>query len=262
MSGDGQHSSRSASLMIQLGLYLFVVSAVAVGLWWLRTNTLPVYQQRLERQQLLALREQARGSQLMSSYREGEWVRVRDFAPARTSAGGWVGVREDSVLVVASAPGHTVPSGWVLASYLGGPPGFPLMLHASFVERYDPAVLAGGLELSDCRIRHSMKTGGLYYAVSGQLRNGTDQPISNCEVVCHLLDSAGEPLAELRSPPMALDSGSFGEFETSQQTVADSSVTAFSLQVRYERAGHAEESSRVLVNLRTPRETPRGQSPN
>jgi hypothetical protein len=261
MSGDGQNSSRSALLTIQVGVYLFVVSAVAVALWWLRSNTIPAYQQHVDREQLLSRGDHARGSQPVASYHEGEWVRVRDFAPARTRSGSWVGIEEDSVLVVTNPPTHDLPGGWLLASGLGRPAAHPLMMHASFVERYNPAVLAGGLELSGCRIRRYVKTGGLYYSVTGELRNGTDRVISRCEVICQLRDSAGEPLAELRSTPMALDAGRFGEFET-MQAGGDLPVTSIALQVRYRKAGQAEESSQVLVSLRAPREAPRGQSPN
>jgi hypothetical protein len=261
MSGDGQNSSRSALLTIQVGVYLFVVSAVAIALWWLRSNAIPAYQQQAEHEQLLMRGDQARGRQPVSSYHDGDWVRVRDFAPARTHSGRWVGIEEDSILVVSNAPTQDLPGDWLLTSGFGQPIVHPLMMHASFVERYDPAVLAGGLELSDCRIRRYVKTGGLYYSVTGELRNGTDQLVSRCEVICHLRDSAGEPLAELRSTPMALDAGKFGEFETSQAG-GDLPVTSFALQVRYRKAGRAEESSQVLVNLRSLREASRGKSPN
>jgi hypothetical protein len=247
--------------MIQVGAYLFVVSAVAVALWWLRSNAIPARQQQAERGQLLALQDQARGSEPVASYHDGEWVRVRDFAPARTRGGRWVGIDEDSVLVVTNPPTLDPPAGWLLASGLGRPTAHPLLMHASFVERYDPAVLAGGLELSGCRIRRYEKTDGPYYAVTGELRNGTDRVVSRCEVICHLRSSAGEPLAELESPPIVLYSGRFGDFETSQAG-GDLPVTSALLQVRYRKAGRAEESSQVLIGLRAPREAPRGLSPN
>ena len=84
-------------------------------------------------------------------------------------------------------------------------------MHESFVERYEPAVLAGGLEIAECRIHRYVKTGGTYYSVSGELRNGTDQAMSRCEVVCHLHNGAGEPLVELRSAPMGLAGGSLAD---------------------------------------------------
>jgi hypothetical protein len=168
-------------------------------------------------------------------------------------------VEEDSVLVVRGEPVSDNGKGWLFASELGQPGARPLMIHASFVERYDPLVLEGGLELSDCRVRRYEKTGGVYYSVTGELRNGTDQPFSQCEVVCHLHDSAGEPLVELKSAPLALDAGRFGEFETSLAG-EDATVTAFSLRARYEKAGRKQESSQVQVSLRTRREAPRGQS--
>jgi hypothetical protein len=249
MAGDGKNSSQSAWLMIQTGLCLSVIGAMAVGLWWVRAEALPAYQRDVEREQLVALGDQARGHQPLGIYHEGEWIRVCDFAPARTTTGGWVGVEKDSVLVVRRAGAGDSTGDWVQASNLGQPDAVPLTMHESFVERYEPVVLAGGLEISDCRIHRYVKTGGTYYSVSGELRNGTDQAISQCEVVCHLHNAAGEPLVELRSAPMALGGEKFGGFETAQ--VGDSAgVTAFSLRVRYEKAGHAEESPQLLVSLR------------
>jgi hypothetical protein len=249
MDGDGNNSSQSAWLMIQTGLSVAVMGAMAVGLWWLRMERLPAYQREFEREQLVALGDEARGHQPPSNYHEGEWVRVCDFAPARTIAGEWVGVEKDSVLVVRSVRAEEPGSGWVQVSKLGQPDALPLMVHESFVERYDPAVLAGGLEIADCRIHRYVKTGGTYYSVSGELRNGTDQAISQCKVVCHLRNGAGEPLVELQSEPMELDREKFGSFETSQAGVG-AEVAAFSLNVRYEKAGQAEESPEVVVNLR------------
>jgi hypothetical protein len=249
MDGDGNNSSQSAWLMIQTGLSLSVIGAMAVGLWWLRMEALPAYQRDVERGQLVALGDQARGHQPLSNYHEGDWIRVRDFAPARTVAGQWVGMEKDSVLVVRGARAEAHGGDWVQASNLGQPDALPLTMHESFVERYEPAVLAGGLEISDCHIHRYVKTGGTYYSVSGELRNGTDQAISRCEVVCRLHNAAGEPLVELRSAPMGLAGEKFGEFETAE-TRDDAGVAAFSLKVRYEKAGHAEESPQVLVNLR------------
>jgi hypothetical protein len=259
MADDGKDSSRSAWLMIQVGVYLFVVGAIAVGLWWLRSDTIPDYQLRAERAELLARGELARGSQPTQTYREGEWLRMRGFAPAKTGDGGWVGVEEDSVLVVRGEPVSDNGKGWLFATELGQPSARPLMVHTSFVERYDPLVLEGGLELSNCRLRRYEKTGGVYYSVSGELRNGADQTLSQCEVVCHLHDPAGEPLVELRSAPLALEAGKFGEFETTL-TGEDGPVTAFSLRAQYEKAGQKQESSQVQVSLRIPREASRGQS--
>lgn len=261
MSSDGKHSSRSALLMIQVGVYLFVVGAVAVGLWWLRSDTIPAYQRRADQEQVLAQRGQARGNQSVQEYHEGEWVRVRDFAPAKTSAGKWTGLEEDSILVVCAAHTNDVQHGWLFATELGRPAALPRMVHASFVERYDPLVLEGGLELSDCRVRRDIKAGVWYYSVCGQLRNGTDRMISRCEVICHLRDSAGQPLVELKSRPLALETGGFGEFETTQ-AAENVRVAAFSLTARYIKAGQVEESSQVLVSLRTPREVQRERSPN
>ncbi|MGO9609774.1 MAG: hypothetical protein ACLPT4_09070 [Verrucomicrobiia bacterium] len=249
MSGDGKETSQSAWLMIQTGLSLSVMGAMAVGLWWVRVERLPAYQRETEREQLVALGNQARGRQPSGVYHEGDWIRVRDFAPAKTSAGRWVGVEKDSVLVVRGARADERGGDWVQASQLGRPDAVPLTVHESFVERYEPAVLAGGLEIADCRIHRYVKTGGTYYSVSGELRNGTDQAISRCEVVCHLHNGAGEPLVELRSKPMALAGEKFGGFETAQ-VGDDAGVTAISLNVRYEKAGHAEESPQVLVSLR------------
>lgn len=87
MSADGEKSSRSGLLMIQVGVYLFVASAVAVGLWWLRADTIPAYQRRAEHAQLLALADRARGRQPVETYRVGEWVRVRGSAPPTLAAG-------------------------------------------------------------------------------------------------------------------------------------------------------------------------------
>lgn len=249
MTGDGKNSSQSAWLMIQTGLCLSVIGAMAVGLWWVRTEALPAYQRDIEREQLVALGAQARGHQPLGNYHEGEWIRVCDFAPARTVAGQWVGVEKDSVLVVRRVRAEDSPGDWLQASNLGQPDALPLSMHESFVERYEPAVLAGGLEISDCRIHRYVKTGGTYYSVSGELRNGTGQAISQCEVVCRLRNAAGEPLVELRSAPMALAGEKFGGFETSQAG-DDAGVAAFSLTVRYEKAGQAEESPQVLVSLR------------
>ena len=100
MDGDGNNSSQSAWLMIQTGLGLSVMGAMAVGLWWLRDGSASRLQRETERGQLVALGDQARGQQPPSVYHEGEWIRVCDFAPARTTAGAWVGVEKDSVLVV------------------------------------------------------------------------------------------------------------------------------------------------------------------
>jgi hypothetical protein len=249
MSGDGKESSQSVWLMIQAGLSLSVMGAMAVGLWWLRVEKLPALQRNVERGQLVALGNQARGRQPFGVYHEGDWIRVCDFAPAKTSAGRWVGVEKDSVLVVRRAPADEPGGDWVQASHLGQPDAVPLTMHESFVERYEPAVLAGGLEISDCRIHRYVKTAGTYYSVSGELRNGTDQAISRCEVVCHLHNGAGEPLVELRSMPMALAGEKFGGFETAQ-VGDDAGLAAFSLNVRYEKAGRAEESPQVLVSLR------------
>jgi hypothetical protein len=255
MSGDGKNSSQSAWLMIQTGLSVSVMGAMAVGLWWLRTEKLPVYQRDAEREQLLALEDQARGHQPLGIYHEGEWIRVCDFAPAKTVAGQWVGVEKDSVLVVRSVRMEDQGGNWLRATNLGQPDALPLTMHESFVERYEPAVLAGGQEISDCRIHRYVKSGDAYYSVSGELRNGTDQAISQCEVVCHLRNAAGEPLVELRSTPMALAGQAFGSFETSQ-VGDDAEVAAFSLNVRYETAGQAKESPQVLVRLRPLPELP------
>src|SRR5271154_3385735 len=104
MADNGKDSSRSAILMIQVVLYLFILSAAAVGLWWLRLEALPSYQQRIQQEQLLAQADLARGSQPVGEYHVGEWVRVREFTPVKTSDGAWVGMEEDSVLVVHGEP--------------------------------------------------------------------------------------------------------------------------------------------------------------
>ena len=71
--------------------------------------------------ELVALGNQARGRQPSGHYHEGDWIRVREFAPARTSAGRWVGVEKDSVLVVRSARADEPGGDWVQASDLGQP---------------------------------------------------------------------------------------------------------------------------------------------
>src|SRR5579859_1773303 len=249
MADDGKDSSRSAILMIQVGLYLFAVSAVAVGLWWLRLEALPSYQQQLEHQQLLAQADQARGSQPALAYRDSEWVRVCEFAPAKTSDGAWVGVGQDSVLVVRGAHAADGKDGWLFVDQLGDAVAHPLMIHVSFVEPYDPLVLEGGLELSNCRpVRRYVSDGSVYYSVSGQLRNGTDRIISQCEVVCDLHDAAGQSMIELKAPLMTIEPGEFAAFETSQAG-ENMRITSFSLHARYTKSGHREESSRVIISL-------------
>lgn len=250
MDGYGKETSQSAWLMIQTGLSLLVIGAMAVGLWWLRVEKLPALQREAEREQVVALGDQARGQQPLRAYHEGDWIRVCDFAPARTTVGEWVGVEKDSVLVVRRGRTEEQNDAFLLASNIGQPDAHLLSIHESFVERYEPAVLAGGLEISNCRIHRYVKAGGTYYSVSGELRNGTDQAISGCEVVCHLRNGAGEPLVELRSAPMAVEGKKFVGFETSEAR-DEAEVAAFSLNVRYEKAGHAEESPPVLVNLRS-----------
>lgn len=249
MSEDANNSSQSAWLMVQAGLGLLVMTAMAVGLWWLRVEALPAYERDTARLQLLALADRARGDQPPKIYHQGDWIRVRDFAPAKTTTGAWVGLEKDLVLVVHGVRDGEQGDDWLQASSLGQPDALPLTLRASFVERYDPVVLGGGLEISDCRLHRYVDTGRAYYSVSGKLRNGTDRAISQCEVLCHLRNAAGEPLAELRSAPMTLAGETFGGFETSP-VGGDADVAAFSLSVRYENAGHAEESSEVVVRLR------------
>lgn len=257
MADDTKVSSRSAILMIQAGFCLFVLSAVAVGLWWFRSETLPAYQQRIEQEQLLVQADQARGSQPVSVHRTGEWVRVREFAPAKTTDGAWVGLEEDSVLVVRAGQVPDVRDGWLFVNQVGGSITHPLMVHASFVERYDPLVLEGGLELSDCRsVRRYVSDGSVNYSVSGRLRNGTDQVISQCEVSCLLHDLSGQSMIELKSPPMTIKSGGFANFETSQAG-ENVRITTFALRARYTTAGRNAESSQVLVSLRTSGEAPR-----
>jgi hypothetical protein len=257
MADDGKDSSRSAILMIQAGLCLSVLGAAAVGLWWLRLEALPAYEQRLAHEQLLAQADQARGTQALREYHGDEWIRVREFAPAKTSDGTWVGVEEDSVLVVHNAQATDARDGWLFTNQLGESVAHPLMVHASFVERYDPLILEHGLELSNCRpVRRYESDGSVHYSVSGQLRNGTDHIISQCEVICQLHDSAGQSMVELKSPPMAIKPGGFAQFETSQAG-ENIGIMAFSLRVRYVLEGQAEESSQVLVSPRTPQETPR-----
>jgi hypothetical protein len=256
MSGDGNNSSQSAWLMIQAGFGVLAMSAMAVGLWWFRTEMIPAYQRVAEREQLIALGEQARGGQPLCVYHEGDWIRVDDFAPARKSDGRWVGVEKNTVLAVRSAA-----AGWVEAGELGQSGAEPLRIHGSFVERYGPTLLADGLEISDCRIHRMMKSGRTYYSVSGQLRNATAEAISRCEVVCQLQNGAGEPLVELRSAPMGLAGGGFGGFETSP-VAGGAGVAAFSLKVRYEKAGVAKDSPQVLVNLRPMPEVPHERAGN
>jgi len=249
MSEDANNSSQSAWLMIQAGLGLFVMGAMAVGLWWLRVEALPAYERDNARVQLLSLADRARGDQPSKIYHQGDWVRVHDFAPAKTTKGAWVGLGKDLVLVVRDVHGSDQGADWLQVSTVGQTDAPPVTLHASFVERYDPVVLAGGLEISDCRLHRYVDAGRAYYSVSGKLRNGTDRAISQCEVLCHLRNSAGEPLAVLRSTPITLAGETFGRFETSP-VGGDADVAAFSLSVRYEKAGHAEESPEVLVRLR------------
>jgi hypothetical protein len=261
MSSDENNSSQSAWLMIQAGLGVLAMAAMAVGLWWFRTDWVPAYQQQSERLQLIALGEQARGNQPLSVYREGEWIRVDDFAPARRPDGRWVGLETNTVLVVRSMADGGNGAEWVEACRLEQSGAPPLRIHGSFVERYEPTLLADGLELSDCRIHRMLKSGRVYYSVSGQLRNATAEPIPRCEVVCHLHNGAGEPLAELRSAPMELAALGFGGFETTQGA-GGPGVAALSLAVQYEKAGVTNDSPQVLVRLRPMPEVPHERAAN
>jgi len=165
------------------------------------------------------------------------------------------------VLVVRAMATGDSGAGWVEASKFGQSAAAPLRIHGSFVERYEPMLLADGLEISDCRIHRMLRSGQTYYSVSGQSRNATGQPIARCEVVCRLLSGAGEPLAELKSAPMGLAGDAFGGFVTAQ-VAGGAGVAAFSLSVRYEKAGVTNDSPQVLVSLRPMPEVPHERTAN
>ena len=261
MSGEGNNSSQSAWLMIQSVLGVLAMSAIALGLWWIGTEWVPAHQRQAECLRVLALGERARGNQPLCVYQQGDWIRVDDFAPAKSSEGQWVGVETNTVLVVRGMATGDSGTGWVEATKLGMAGAVPLRIHGSFVERYEPMLLADGLEISDCRIHRMLRSGRSCYSVSGQLRNATGQPISRCEVVCHLQNGAGEPLAELKSAPVELAALAFGGFETAP-VAGGAGVAAMSLEVRYEKAGVVNASPQVLVRLRPMPEVPHERAAN
>jgi hypothetical protein len=247
MFGGADRDTEPAWPGLRLGLYLGMVSTVAVVLWQLRVQTLPEYEQRRQQARVLALGAAARGSAAVEQYREGDLVRVAEFAPALERNGQWRGVPADAVLVVLGVRRVEDDGGWLMVTEDGSATAPLLMVHASFVERYEPVRLEGGLELSECVVRRHEKPDGTYFSVSGRLRNATSQTLTNCRVVCEFRGLYGQVAQQQASAPLRLAPGEFARFETGAGRAGFARLV---LRVRYERDGVAEESSEVVLNPR------------
>lgn len=181
-------------------------------------------------EEVLRLKEQARGQMPELPYNANDMARVASFAVARRPDDTWKGLPAGSVLQVTETiveDGDT----WVRGLVQGGLRNESVVVHGSFLERYLPVVLDKIVEFSDLRLVHVSEV-PLRLTVTGWLRNITSQTISQCVVTCVFHDKDGREVDVQRSAEIALPPLEMVRFETSP-TEKEKIFRNFSIQITH-----------------------------
>ncbi len=186
---------------------------------------------QLPPEEVLRLREHARGPMPDLAYRPGDIVRVSYFAVAQRADGGWGGLAAGSILQVTAT---RVEEGkmWVTGTVQGGVRNEQVTVHGTFLERYLPVVLDQTIEFSDMRLTHLAETPVPKMTVTGWLRNITSETISQCEVTCVFYDKDGRQIDVQRSAALTLPPLQLTRFETGQ-TAKEKQFTSISVQIAH-----------------------------
>jgi hypothetical protein len=184
---------------------------------------------QLPPEQVLRLRDQARGPMPDLTYKPGDIARVAAFAVAQRADGGWGSLASGTILQVAST---RVQDGgtWVTGTVQDGGMGERVTVHGTFLERYLPVVLDQTIEFSDMRLWHLTDTTVPKMSVTGWLRNITSDTISQCEVTCVFYDKNGQEIDVQRSASLTLPPFQLTRFETGQ-TEKEKEFTRISVQI-------------------------------
>ena len=164
--------------------------ALAVGWRW-RHQMLAepgVAVAELPREEVLRLKDKARGPMQMVSYMDQDAVRVASFAVARDANGNWSELAAGRVLTVTGTMNDEAGEPWVRVRAPGSPVNQIVVVHASFLERYMPVVLDKTIELSGVRLLTVREQNTSWVSVTGWLRNISSRTISQCVVTCVFQD--------------------------------------------------------------------------
>jgi hypothetical protein len=232
-------------LRILLMTCLLGALLIVVGLKFRHKMTAPkgVSVTALPTGEIVKLGEKARGTMRDLIYKADELVRVADPAVAKDVNGNWVELPDGAILLVKSVRSEHGDT-WVTGVTQGFPPTSTMVVHSSFLTRYQPVLLNDKIEFSDMHLVHQPQKDGEQLIVCGYLRNITSQIISQCVVVSVLNDAEGRALHQRRSIPMTLTRQRALEFEVPHK-VDGIPYKSISVQTSYADA----DGKRVQLSL-------------
>lgn len=182
-------------------------------------------------EEVLRLGERARGPMPDVLYKPNDLARVASFAVAQRSNQVWDGLPAGSVLRVTATrveKGQT----WVEGVVEGGLRTEPVVVHGSFLERYQPLVLDNVIELSDVRLVHVREVPTPQMTVSGWLRNVSGRTISQVVVSCTFQDKNQRRIDRRLTGLLTLPHLQFVRFET-EPTDQGKYFTSMTLEISY-----------------------------
>ncbi|MEI6084075.1 MAG: hypothetical protein WCS70_07210 [Verrucomicrobiota bacterium] len=198
-------------LLLSLTIGVGVVLLISAGFFrhrLLKPKGVPAT--ALPPEKVVVLGDQARGPSAQVPYLPGEHARVSANAAARQADNQWISLAQDLILNVTESKavdGETWVTGRVAE-------GAPVTVHASFLERYKPVVLANLVELSDVRLSIVRDGANPGTGVAGWLRNISGQTLSQCLVTCVFQDVRERTVDSRRATSTDLPPGVMVPFQT------------------------------------------------
>lgn len=203
---------------VQILLVTILIGCLAVAWALVVRNRLegprkiPVTRQSPE--EILRLQHLARGPMRAASYLVGQRARVVTFAPAQEPlTHRWRGLEPGTILIVTALnlDGEDL---WVRGVVHQIGEELPVVVHASFLEPYQPMVLEKVLELANVKILTEPRNGHRHHAIQGWIRNIGPERMPYLTIVCTFRDAQDQPVDEWRSEPIELRHLQVHEFQT------------------------------------------------
>jgi hypothetical protein len=185
-------------------------------------------------EEVLRLGANARGPMPEIPYVAKDLARVASYAVAQRTGDKWSGLPAGTVLLVAgtSIEGNGL---WVNGAVQGGTSKESVKIHSSFLERYQPVVLANAVELSDVRLVHVSEPPSPKMTVTGWLRNISSQTLSQCTVSCTFQDKGGAKLDRQGTAELVLQPQEFIRFEAAP-TATEGQFAEITLEISHATA--------------------------
>lgn len=203
---------------VQILVATVLIGFVAVGWALVVRNRLEgpptVTVTRQSPEEILRLQHLARGPMRTVSYLAGQRARVVTFAPAQEPlTHRWRGLEPGTILTITALnlDGEDL---WVrgLVHRIGEE--LPVVVHASFLEPYQPMVLEKVLELANVKILVEARNGRRVHAVQGWVRNIGPERMEHLTIVCTFQNAEEHPVDVWRSEPISLRLLETHQFQT------------------------------------------------